>query len=443
MNNSRENKTRVDLIIHNAMVLTLNDSDDIFYPGVVAIRKDEIVWVGPEDSWPARFEPREQLDMAGGLVMPGLINAHTHAAMTCFRGLADDLPLSVWLNEHIFPAEKKINGELVYQGTLLACAEMILGGITTFCDMYLFEDQVARAAHEAGMRAIVGEVLYDFPSPNYGSSEQGLAFTRDLIQTWQGDPLISVAVEPHAVYTCSPELLYACRDIAEDFQVPMIIHLSESQDEVNQVKESYGLSPVDHLEQLELLSPRLIADHCVVLTEGEIDLLAERGVRIVHNNESNMKLANGVAPVANLLERGVPVGLGTDGCASNNNLDMLAEMDSVAKIHKVYRMDPTIMDAKTVVHLATRGGARVLGLEEQIGSLEPGKKADLIGLDLDKPHLTPMYNVYSHLVYAASAADVTLAIINGRLVMRNRELLTLDVERVMAEVRGIAKQIKQ
>jgi 5-methylthioadenosine/S-adenosylhomocysteine deaminase len=181
----------------------------------------------------------------------------------------------------------------------------------------------------------------------------------------------------------------------------------------------------------------------VVLTEGEIDLLAERGVRIVHNNESNMKLANGVAPVANLLERGVPVGLGTDGCASNNNLDMLAEMDSVAKIHKVYRMDPTIMDAKTVVHLATRGGARVLGLEEQIGSLEPGKKADLIGLDLDKPHLTPMYNVYSHLVYAASAADVTLAIINGRLVMRNRELLTLDVERVMAEVRGIAKQIKQ
>jgi 5-methylthioadenosine/S-adenosylhomocysteine deaminase len=380
--------------------------------------------------------------MAGGLIMPGLINAHTHAAMTCFRGLADDLPLSVWLNEHIFPAERNINGELVYKGTLLACAEMILGGITTFCDMYLFEDQVARAAHEASMRALVGEVLYDFPSPNYGPPEQGLAFTRDLIQTWQVDPLISVAVEPHAVYTCSPDLLYACRDIAEDFRVPMIIHLSESQDEVNQVKERYGLSPVDHLEKLELLSPRLIADHCVVLTEEEMDILAERGVRVVHNNESNMKLANGVAPVAKLLERGVVVGLGTDGCASNNNLDMLAEMDSVAKLHKVYRMDPTIMDAKTVVRLATRGGARVLGLDEQIGSLEPGKKADLIGLDLDKPHLTPLYNIYSHVVYAASAADVTLNIINGRVVMRDGELLTLDVEKVMAEVRAIAKKIK-
>jgi 5-methylthioadenosine/S-adenosylhomocysteine deaminase len=435
-------RTPVDLLIHNAKVLTLNDSDDIFDPGVVAIRNDEIVWVGPEDSWPKQFEPGERLNMAGGLIMPGLINAHTHAAMTCFRGLADDLPLSVWLNEHIFPAERKINGELVYKGTMLACAEMILGGITTFCDMYLFEDQVARAAHETSMRALVGEVLYDFPSANYGPPEQGLTFTRDLIQTWQRDPLISVAVEPHAVYTCSPELLYACRDIAEDFQVPMIIHLSESQDEVNQVKERYGLSPVHHLEQLELLSPQLIADHCVVLTEREMDILAERGVRVVHNNESNMKLANGVAPVAKLLERGVPVGLGTDGCASNNNLDMFAEMDSVAKLHKVYRMDPTIMDAKTVVRLATRGGAQVLGMEEQVGSLEPGKKADLIGLDLDRPHLTPMYDIHSHLVYAASAADVILVIINGRVVMQSGDLLTLDVEKVMAEVREIAKEIK-
>jgi 5-methylthioadenosine/S-adenosylhomocysteine deaminase len=442
MDQGTEINTPVDLLIHNAKVLTLNDSDEIFDPGVVAITNDEIVWVGPETSWPDQFEPWERLNMAGGLIMPGLINAHTHAAMTCFRGLADDLPLSVWLNEHIFPAERNINGELVYKGTLLACAEMILGGITTFCDMYLFEDQVAKAAHEASMRALVGEVLYDFPSPNYGPPEQGLAFTRDLIQTWQVDPLISVAVEPHAVYTCSPDLLYACRDIAEDFRVPMIIHLSESQDEVNQVKERYGLSPVDHLEKLELLSPRLIADHCVVLTEEEMDILAERGVRVVHNNESNMKLANGVAPVAKLLERGVVVGLGTDGCASNNNLDMLAEMDSVAKLHKVYRMDPTIMDAKTVVRLATRGGARVLGLDEQIGSLEPGKKADLIGLDLDKPHLTPLYNIYSHVVYAASAADVTLNIINGRVVMRDGELLTLDVEKVMAEVRAIAKKIK-
>jgi len=374
--------------------------------------------------------------------MPGLINAHTHAAMTCFRGLADDLPLSVWLNDHIFPAEKKISGEWVYQGTLLACAEMILGGTTTFCDMYLFEDQVARAAHEAGMRALVGEVIYDFPSPNYGLPEQGLSFTKDLIRTWEKDPLVSVAVEPHAVYTCTPSLLRACSEIAEEFQAPMIIHLSESQDEVRLVKELYGASPVVHMEKLGLLTEQLIADHCVVLDDGEMDLLAERGVSVVHNPESNMKLASGVAPVVELLARGVVVGLGTDGCASNNNLDMFAEMDTAAKLHKVHRLDPTVMEAKTVTQLAIKGGSRVLGLERQVGSLEPGKKADIIGLDLERPHLTPLYNIHSHLVYAASAADVTLTVINGRVVMRNREVFSLDVERVMAEVRAIAKRIK-
>ena len=442
MNPVTEAKTPVDILIHNAKVLTLNDSDEIFSPGTVAIQNDEIVWVGPEDSWPDRFEPGELVNMAGGLIMPGLINAHTHAAMTCFRGLADDLPLTVWLNEHIFPAEKKIDAEMVYKGTLLACAEMILSGTTTFCDMYLFEDQVAKAAHEAGMRAVVGEVLYDFPSPNYGPPENGLSFTRDLINTWAKDPLISVAVEPHAVYTCSPGLLRACRDIAVEFRVPMIIHLAESQDEVDQVKGLYGVSPVMHLEKLGLLGPHLVADHCVVLRDEEIDLLAHRGVKVVHNPESNMKLASGVAPAVELLARGVAMGLGTDGCASNNNLDMLAEMDTAAKLHKVYRLDPTVMGARTVTHLAVRGGARVLGVEDKVGCLEPGKKADIIGLDLDKPHLTPLYNIYSHLVYAVSAADVTLSIINGRVVMRNGELLTLDVERVMAEVRAIARKIK-
>ena len=442
MVNANEISTPVDLLIHNAKVLTLNDSDDIFNPGVVAIGADEIVWVGPEDSWLHQFEPREKLNMAGGLIMPGLINAHTHAAMTCFRGLADDLPLSVWLNEHIFPAEKKISGELVYKGTLLACAEMILSGTTTFCDMYLFEDQVARAAHEAGMRALVGEVLYDFPSPNYGSPEEGLSFTKDLIRTWEKDPLVSVAVEPHAVYTCSPELLKACDDIALEYRVPMIIHLAESQDEVDQVKDLYGVSPIMHLEKLGLLKPHLIADHCVVLEDEEMDLLAERGVKVVHNPESNMKLASGVAPAVELLARGVVMGLGTDGCASNNNLDMLAEMDTAAKLHKVHRLDPTVMGARSVIQLAVRGGSRVLGLDDKVGCLEPGKKADIVGLDLDKPHLTPLYNIYSHVVYAVSAADVTLSIINGRMVMKNRELLTLDVEKIMADVRDIAKGIK-
>ncbi len=442
MDNAKHTKDRVDLLIHNAMVLTLNDSGHIFHPGAVAIRDDEIIWVGPDELLPAHLEPDERLNMAGGLIMPGLINAHTHAAMTCFRGLADDLPLSVWLNQYIFPAERHMTGELVYQGTLLACAEMVLGGTTTFCDMYLFEDQVARAAHEAGMRALVGEVLYDFPSSNYGPPEQGLSFTKDLIRSWEKDPLISVAVEPHAVYTCSPELLRACKDIAEEFQVPMITHLAESQEELKQVEKLYGCSPVVHLERLGLLKEYLIADHCVVLNEEEMDLLAERGVRVVHNPESNMKLASGVAPIPDLLARDVVVGLGTDGCASNNNLDMFAEMDTAAKLHKVHRLDPTVMGAETVTRLAIRGGSRALGFQRQVGSLEPGKKADLIGLDLERPHLTPIYNIYSHLVYAASAADVTLTIINGRVVMRNREVFTIDVERVMAEVRDIAKKIK-
>jgi 5-methylthioadenosine/S-adenosylhomocysteine deaminase len=222
----------------------------------------------------------------------------------------------------------------------------------------------------------------------------------------------------------------------------MIIHLSESEDEVAQVQERYSTSPVMHLEKLGLLTPHLIADHCVVLDEEEMDLLAERGVRVVHNPESNMKLASGVAPAVELLDRGVMMGLGTDGCASNNNLDMFGEMDTAAKIHKVHRLDPTVMGARTVAHLAVRGGSKVLGLENQVGCLAPGKKADIIGLDLDRPHLTPLYNIYSHLVYAASAADVTLNVINGRVVMRNRELLTLDVERIMAEVRKIAKKIR-
>jgi len=437
-----ESRFSADLLIHNALVLTLNDRDEIFHPGAVAVQGDRIVWVGPDDAWPERVEPRERIDVKGGLVMPGLINAHTHAAMTCFRGLADDLPLIVWLTEHIFPAEKKISAQSVHWGTLLACAEMILGGTTTFCDMYLFEAEVARAAHEAGMRALVGEVLYDFPSPNYGPPEQGLAYTRELIRTWEGNQLISVAIEPHGVYTCSPELLRACSEIAVRFNVPMIIHLSESDDEVRQVKERYGSTPVGHLERLGLLAPHLIADHCVVLTEEDKRLLAERRVRVAHNPESNMKLANGVAPVPDLLALGVPVGLGTDGCASNNNLDMFAEMDTVAKLHKVRRLDPTVMDARTVVHMATKGSAKVLGLEKQVGTLEPGKKADLISLDLNQPHLIPMYNVYSHLVYAASAADVTLSVINGRVVMRDRQVLTIDVDRVMAEVRTIAKKIK-
>jgi 5-methylthioadenosine/S-adenosylhomocysteine deaminase len=318
---------------------------------------------------------------------------------------------------------------------------MIRSGTTTFCDMYLFEDRVAQAAKQAGMRAVVGEVLYDFPSPHYGPIEQGLKFTESLIRYWQEDPLITIAVEPHALYTCSPELLKRCRQVADRYGVPLIIHLSETQSEVEEVYKKYGKRPVDHLENLDLFSSPLIACHCVWLTGEEMDLLARRKVRVVHNLESNLKLASGVAPVPELLSRGVVVGLGTDGCASNNNLDLFQEMDFVAKVHKAHRLDPTVMPAQAVLELATLGGARVLGMEKEIGSLEAGKKADVIILDLNKPHLQPVYNIVSHLVYSATGADVRDVIIDGKVIMENRKLLTLDEEEILERIGEMRQEI--
>jgi 5-methylthioadenosine/S-adenosylhomocysteine deaminase len=363
--------------------------------------------------------------------------------MTCYRGMADDLPLMEWLNRYIFPAETESDGSQVYWSTLLACAEMFRSGTTTFFDMYLFEGQVADAAKEAGIRALVGEVLYDFPSPNYGPIAKGLEYTDALIKRWEGDSLIRVAVEPHALYTCSPETLVRCRDLAESRGVPLGIHLAENKNEVEQISQKYGRRPVDHLNELGLLSSRLIACHCVYLTEGEMDLLAERGVRVVHNPESNMKLASGVAPIPDLLKRGVPVGLGTDGCASNNNLDLFQEMDFAAKVHKVHRLDPTVMPAETVLEMATLGGARVLGMEAEIGSLEVGKKADVIVLDLNRPHLQPVYNVVSQLVYAATGADVRDVIIDGKIVMQNRRILTLDEKEILSEAKNWQRKISE
>jgi 5-methylthioadenosine/S-adenosylhomocysteine deaminase len=373
--------------------------------------------------------------------MPGLVNAHTHAAMTCFRGIADDLPLMTWLNDHIFPAEAKLTFDIVYQGTLLACAEMILSGTTTFCDMYLFEDAVAQAAKTVGIRAVVGEVIYDFPSPNYGPVEAGLKYTEDLIEKWRDDPLITIAVEPHSVYACSPELLKKARAIADKNNVSVIIHVSETEREVAEVMGKYGLTPVAHLADIGLLGPNLIADHCVVLTPEDITLLKEFDVKVAHNPESNMKLASGIAPIPELLDHGITVGIGTDGCASNNNLDLFQEMDTAAKLHKVNSLDPTVMDARTVVRMATIDGARVLGLEDTTGSIETGKKADVIIIDVNRPHLIPMYNVYSHLVYAVTGSDVVTAIVNGRLLMEDRVLTTVDVDAVMRAVNQIAQDI--
>ncbi len=428
-----------DLIVEGHLVLTLDKPGEFLNDAAVAISGSRIIDVGPVAEIRRRHgEGARVLTAPRALVMPGLINSHTHTAMTCFRGLADDLPLMTWLQEHIFPAEAKLTGEMVYWGALLGCAEMIRSGTTTFCDMYLFEDQVIRAAEKAGLRAVAGEVLYDFPSPNYGPPEKGLKFTEDLITRYRGHDLITVAVEPHAPFTCSPDLLKSCRDLAERLNAPLITHLAETQDETAAVRERYGTSPVRHLDSLGLLSPNLLAAHCVVLDEEEISLLAERGVRVAHNPESNMKLASGVAPIPELLAAGVTVGLGTDGPASNNNHDLFAEMDSAAKMHKVFKMDPTVMDAATVLGLATVQGARAVGLGESTGRLVPGCLADLIVIDLDQPHLTPLYNPVSHLVYAASGADVIHSVVHGRVLMENRRLTTLDLDEIYARMNEIA-----
>jgi len=438
---NRKTKKKADLIITKGILLTLAPGSVPIQDGSVAILGGRIAAVGTTSEIKKSFLAPKTIDARGGLIMPGLVNAHTHAAMTCYRGLADDLPLMEWLNQFVFPAEAKSDGDQVYWSTLLACAEMIRSGTTTFCDMYLFEDRVAEAAKEAKIRAVVGEVLYDFPSPHYGPIEKGLEFTEALIKNWQKDPLITIVVEPHALYTCSPDLLKKCRSLADRYGVPLKTHLSENQGEVEEILNKYGRRPLDHLENLGLLSSPLIACHCVWLTEAEMDLMARRGVRVVHNPESNMKLASGVAPVPDLLARGVTVGLGTDGCASNNNLDLFQEMDSAAKLHKVHRLDPTVMPSQTVLEMATLGGARVLGMEKEIGSLEAGKKADVIVLELNRPHLQPVYNLVSHLVYSATGADVRDVIIDGKMVMEKRKILTLDEREVLDQARQWGERI--
>jgi 5-methylthioadenosine/S-adenosylhomocysteine deaminase len=433
--------TSADLLISHGLVLTVDPENRMIVDGAVAVRGGRIAAVGPAAELAARPAGRV-IDARGGIIMPGLVNTHTHAAMTLFRGLADDLPLMAWLNEHIFPAEAALDARQVQCGALLACAEMILSGTTTFCDMYLFEAAVARAAQQAGMRAVVGEVLFDFPSPAYGDIANGFACTQQLIDAFRGDPLITVAVEPHSPYLCRPELLERAFRLAERHELPMVIHLSETAGEVETIRARYGRTPVGHLAALGLLAPNVLACHCVALTDADIELLRAHDVKVSHNPESNMKLASGVAPVPRMLAAGICVGIGTDGAASNNNLDLFQEMDTAAKLHKGHTLDPTVMDAQTVLRMATIDGARALGLGERIGSLETGKQADLIILDTRKPHLTPMYHPASHLVYAARGSDVSTVLIDGRIVMRDRRILTFDAEAAMDEVNRLAFAIR-
>ncbi len=432
----------IDLIIHGGKALLMNNI--CLDNAAIAINASSILDIGKAEDILPKYTAKKIINAEGALIMPGFVNCHTHAAMTCFRGIADDLELMDWLNNHIFPAEaKNVNPHLAYWGSLLACAEMIKSGTTTFCDMYIFEDETARAAKVAGMRCLIGEVLFDFPAPNCKSPAEGLAYTRMLADKWQNDPLVNIIVEPHSLYTCSPDLLRDAKKIADDYHLLLGIHLLENQSELQQLQEKYGEDGVSFLGKIGYLNERLHAFHCVCLSAEDMKLFAKYGVKVSHNAASNMKLASGIAPVPDMLKAGITVGLGTDGCASNNTLDMIKEMSTVAKLHKVARLDPTVMDAKTVVRMATLDGAKALGMDHLIGSLEVGKKADMIIIGMNKPHLTPLYSEYSHLVYAASGADVDTVIINGKVVMEDRKLLTINENEVMNEVRKIAVTIKK
>ncbi len=440
----------IDLIITGSKALLLDSANTCLDNAALAINAGVIVAVGHVDQITKQYRAKKNIATGNSLMMPGFVNCHTHTAMTCFRGIADDLELMDWLNNYIFPAEaRNVNKELAYWGSLLASAEMIKSGTTTFCDMYIFEDETAHAAKAAGMRCLIGEVLFDFPSPNFKTTAEGIAYTKMLIEKWKDDPLINIIIEPHALYTCSTPLLTEVKELAEakrlaeDYHLPIGLHLLENAAEKKQLEEKFGKGAVQFLKDIGYLDEHFIAFHCVSFTQDDIEMFAAHGCKISHNPASNMKLASGVAPVPEMLKAGIIVGLGTDGCASNNNLDMIKEMGTAAKLHKVARLDPTVMNAQTVVRMATIEGAKALGMEKNIGSLEVGKKADIIVIGLNEPHLTPLYSEYSHLVYAASGADVDTVLINGKIVMENRKLLTIDEEEVMQKVRQIAVKIRQ
>ena len=434
----------VDLIIRGEFVVTIDATRPMIEDGAVAVMNGEIVAVGPADSVLAAYRSPFEIEGEERVLMPGLINGHTHAAMTLFRGVADDLELSEWLSEFIFPLEAEfVDEEFVRLGTQLACWEMIRGGTTTFVDMYFYPDAVAEAVDECGLRAIISAPAIDFPSPGHEGWEDSFAAAVDFAQRWKNQhPRITPAIAPHAPYTVAPEHLVNAFEAAQTLQVPIHTHLSETLTEVDDILTCYGNRPVTQLDATGVLGPPLIAAHVVWPDEQEIALLAERGIGVVHNPVSNMKLASGLAPVPQMLGAGVKVGLGTDGAASNNDLDMWEEINLAALIHKGTALDPTIVPAATALRMATLGGAEAISLDDEIGALTVGRRADLIQLRLRGPHLTPMYDIVSHLVYSADSGDVVTVIVDGNMLMREGEVLTVDLDIVRSRARDVAREIR-
>ena len=436
-------KTEVDIIVEARYLLPMTDTD-VISDAAMAVKDGLIVEVGKKEDILSRYEPNNLLGGNNRAVLPGFVNTHTHAAMVYFRGLADDLPLKQWLEEHIWPAESRmLSPEFCRDATELACLEMISSGVTLFNDMYFYEDASAEAIKKAGLRAVLGAGVLDFPTSIAQSTDEYIEKAEQFIKDWIGDELIMPSISPHAPYTCSPETYKKTIDISERYSIPVHTHLSETAWEVQEIKNRYGKTPIEHLESHGLLTERMIAAHVVWPTDREIEILAERGVSVSHCPESNLKLASGISPVYRMLKKGVHVSFGTDGAASNNDLDVLGEASLASKLQKAVAEDPTVLDAKTTLRMATCLGAKALGLSDITGTLEKGKSADFIVIDLDKPHLMPIYDIFSHIVYSARASDVCAVVVKGRVLMNDYEFKTLDKEEVFGKAKRWAMKIME
>jgi len=436
-------RTSISLLITGGVVVTMDATGTVFHNGAVAIDGSTIVAVGEAGALDAKYVARDRVDARGQIVMPGLINTHTHAPMVLFRGLADDLALMDWLTQYIFPAEKAtVSPEFVRIGTRLAALEMIESGTTTYADMYYFEEVIAEATKSAGLRGVLGQTIIRFPVADAATPEEGLARTETFLADWAHDDLIVPAVAPHAPYTLTPDTLKATRVLANKYNAPLLIHLAETQDEVNTIAKDSQASPAMFLDSLGLWSGRSLAAHAVWVDEADMTMLAARGVGLSHNPESNMKLASGTAPVPAWLTHGIRAGLGTDGAASNNDLDMFEAMRTAALLHKHASHDPRVLPARQALDMATRGGAAALGLESRIGSLEAGKLADVITVSTDGARQTPMFDPLSHLVYVARGTDVRNTVVQGRVLMRDGRVLTLDRATVIRDANAMAEKVR-
>jgi 5-methylthioadenosine/S-adenosylhomocysteine deaminase len=437
-----------DLVITNATIVTMDPARKVIEDGAIAVRGDAIAYIGPSSGLtsyaPKGYESSQTIDAKGKLIVPGLINGHTHIPMVLLRGLVDDVVLDVWLRQYIFPAEaKNVTEDFVRWGSRLALAEMIRSGTTTFADMYYFEDAEAEETKAAGLRGFLGETFIDFPAPDNKSEAEMLAYTEKFLKKWQGDPLIHASVAPHSIYTCSEKTLKDSAALARKYHAPILIHVAEMRKEYVDSLQKNGATPVQYLERIEFLGPDVLAAHCIWTDYADMQILAQRQVGCVHNPSSNMMLASGVAPVVDQRAAGMRVGLGTDGPAgSNNDLDMMEEMDLAAKLQKTNRVDPRALGAKGALEMATIEGARALHMEKEIGSLETGKKADFVVLNLNVPNAVPIYDVYSQIVYALKASEVETVVVGGKTLLKDGKLLTVDQDKAIAKAKEYAKQVQ-